>query len=121
MKKFFVLLMALFCLSVIPVDAAEEVNVNVLYPVSSSYNVITEHFNYENVIYNPVLDGNGNTTITIGKVYNSINKRVPISIRIGLFDSEKKNIGVVNYCSTRDTESDPFLCKGKFKKEYFKG
>ena len=107
MKKFFVVLLALLCFSVIPVEALEEdTNVNVLYPVSSSFNVVTEYFNYENLVYNPNLDVNGNTTISIGKVHNSASKKVPVSIRVGLFDSEQKNIGVVNYCSTRDTESD---------------
>lgn len=107
MKKFFVVLLALLCFSVIPVEALEEdTNVNVLYPVSSSFNAVTEYFNYENLVYNPNLDVNGNTTISIGKVHNSTNKKVPISIRVGLFDNEQKNIGVVNYCSDHDTESD---------------
>ena len=45
MKKFFVVLLALLCFSVIPVEALEEdTNVNVLYPVSSSFNVVTEYF-----------------------------------------------------------------------------
>ena len=131
MKKFFILLLALFVFGIMPVKA--ETNTNVLYPVSSSYNVVTEYFNYENLVYNPNLDVNGNATISVGKIHNSSKKKVPLSIRVGLFDSDKKNIGVVNYCSTRDTESDysykmlladeeiPFYIKVTQKKNIAKG
>ena len=106
MKKILVLLIGLFCFNLIPVKAIEEVNLNVLHEINSNYNVTTNNFNYENINYNPTLDSTGRSTITIGNIHNNTSRKVPISIRIGLFDANKKNIGVVNYCSTHDTESD---------------
>ncbi len=106
MKKFLILLLFVLCFNIISVQAVDEVNTNVLYPVDSSFSAVTDTFNYDSIIYNSMLDGSGKATITIGNVYNSTKKKVPVSISLGLFDSEKKNIGVVNYCSTEDLESD---------------
>ncbi len=106
MKKIAILLLALVCFSILGVEAKDDVNTNTLYPVNSSFNVETEYFNYDNVIYNSLLDNNGKATLTMGNVYNATKKKVPVSISVGLFDSEKKNMGVVNYCSTKDLESD---------------
>ncbi len=103
MKKFLLLVILMLSFSVVH---AEEVNIGVLYPVNSSYNVVTDNFNYDNFYYNTTLDTTSRQTITIGSVRNNYNKSLPVSIRVGLFDKDKKNIGVVNYCSTHDTESD---------------
>lgn len=101
MKKIVIFLLALVCFNTLGVEAKDNVNTNVLYPVNSSFDVETDYFNYKNIYYNSV-----NATLNVGEVYNSTHKKVPVSISLALFDSDKKNIGVVNYCSTEDLESD---------------
>ncbi len=105
MRKIAILFISLF-LMVVPVKALNEVNIDVLLPVNTSNNAVAETFSYDGVYYNTSLDGSGRSTISIGTVRNLTDKKMPLSISIGLFDKDKKNIGVVNYCSTHDMGTD---------------
>ena len=46
-----------------------------------------------------------NNFIIFGGIKNLRDEDSPVSISIGIFDEDKKNIGTINYCSTNDKTS----------------
>lgn len=76
-----------------------------LIAVDTVASVDTENFLYTDFYYKSSTDVNGYTSIQFSSIKNVSNEKMPISISVGLFDDEKKNIGVINYCSLDDKSS----------------
>lgn len=79
--------------------SAKEYNTMELIPVTESFDVNCEMFNYKGINYN-------GSTITFSSIENITDSSLPISISIGLFDQDEKNLGIINYCSNNDYDSD---------------
>ena len=78
-------------------SVAIESSVYELIPVGSTLDVVTEHFVYNSVRLN------GNLLEFEAVNFGSV--KAPVSISVALFDENKKNVGMVNYCSTKDYDS----------------
>lgn len=101
MKKFLNFLglfLFLFMLFFGDVEAAEY-KVGDLFAPKELATVKTDNFIYNNIYF----DGK---VVTFGEVKNLTDEKIPVSVSIGLFDASKKNIGIINYCSNEDYESD---------------
>lgn len=101
MKKFIFLIVLL--LLPVMVNAEE---LNTLIPIDTKASVKTEKFEYNNIIYNSALDDKGNSLISFDSIKNNMLTPQPVSINVLLFGSDKKNIGLVSYCSDRDLDSN---------------
>ena len=101
MKKILLFLVLLL----LPVMVYAE-DVKTLIPVDTKVSVKTEKFDYNNFIYNSKIDEKGNSKITFDSIKNNTISKVPVSINILLFDSNKKNIGYLTYCSDKDYDSN---------------
>ena len=105
MKKYFSLICLLFIGIAFPVNAANY-ETKTLIPVDTEATVNTELLSYENFIYHSVGDDKGNCEIEFGNITNNTDDKIPVSINLLLFNSSKKNIGYVTYCSERDVDSE---------------
>lgn len=100
MKK---LLFVLTILLVLPFSVKADVyNKNDLIPVDSYASVDTDMFSYNDFSYSSVADGKGNCFINFNSITNKTSEKKPVSIDVLLFDENKKNIGLVSYCSLKD-------------------
>ena len=98
MKKFnYIIVLLLFMVFVLPINTFAA-DVMELIPVGTNTSVNTKLFQYDFVA-----NTNG---ITFSNIKNNSNNKVPVSINILLFDTEKKNIGYLTYCSDKDLSSD---------------
>lgn len=91
MKKV-VFLLILITLSVVKTSAANY-ELKELIPANVGTTIVTDNFSYKQISYNPT------GTITVQGIKNLTDEKLPISISIALFDEDKKNVGIVNYCS----------------------
>lgn len=64
-----------------------------LIPTKIETTIVTNNFSYRKFSYN------GEGYINFKSIKNLRNEELAISISIGLFDKNKKNIGTINYCS----------------------
>ena len=103
MKKilFSLLLIILSAFLVLPVDAANYEE-RELIPVNVETTIVTKHFSYKDFYYN-------NNTLVFKGIKNLTDKERPISFSIGLFDKDRKNIGTIYYCSSKDKSNTPSL------------
>lgn len=79
-----------------------------LIPVNKETTIVTKNFSYQNFYYNDnqlEAEALKNNFIIFEKIKNISEEERPVSISIGLFDKDKLNIGIVNYCSTNDKYS----------------
>lgn len=74
-----------------------------LIPLNTETTIVTDNFSYKGLEYNN--KSNDNPEITFKGIKNLTTENIPISISIGLFDKNKENIGIINYCSTSDQKS----------------
>ncbi len=72
---------------------------------STNATVRTKTFNYNGITYNKKLDETSSTNFTFSGIVNNTKKRIPVTITIGLFDKDGKNIGTIFYCTKRDYDS----------------
>lgn len=93
-----------FSFSIFDVSASEH-EIWDLIPIDTVSSVETEHFLYKDFYYKSSSDINGYTSIEFSSIENLSSKKMPVSISVGLFDSKKENIGVINYCSLADKSS----------------
>lgn len=106
MKKFIyylVLIIGILCPTYV---FAQEYQVKELIPVDTVATVNTEKLKYNDFIYSSSVDAKGNTKITFNSISNNTMSKIPVSINLLLFDSNKKNIGIVTYCSNKDVSSN---------------
>ncbi len=108
MKKIITIITILAAtLLTIPVHAANY-EMRELIPVDTKTTIVTEHFSYQDFYYNDnKMEASTlkNNFIIFGNIKNISDEELPVSISVGLFDADKKNIGIVNYCSTFDKVS----------------
>lgn len=98
-----VFLVLLICLSVKNVYAANY-SVKELIPLNVKTSIHTDNFSYKGMH----CDGYG---VYFTSIKNLTEDNMPISISIGLFDKDKKNIGTINYCNN--------TLQGKEEREFF--
>lgn len=114
-----VFLVLLICLSVKNVYAANY-SVKELIPLNVKTSIHTDNFSYKGMH----CDGYG---VYFTSIKNLTEDNMPISVSIGLFDKDKKNIGTINYCnntlqSKEEREffidvSSKYIGKGKKQKD----
>lgn len=95
MKKIKLLLLGILLFSIIDTNAANYV-LKELIPLNIETTIVTDNFSYKNFYYN------GKGMVIFQSIKNISKKDLPISISIGLFDDNKKNIGTINYCQKED-------------------
>ena len=95
---------SLFVFDIVNVNAAEYDTWD-LIPIDTVALVETDIFMYNEFYYYLNIDINGYTSIVFCSIENLSNKKMPVSISVGLFNSKKINIGVINYCSLADISS----------------
>ena len=105
MKKH-ILFLLILVIGIFPrIVNAEEYKVNTLIPIDTKATVKTEKFDYNNFVYNSVSDNNTKSLITFESIKNNTHSKVAVSINLLLFGSNKKNIGLVSYCTDKDLDS----------------
>ena len=67
-----------------------------LIPINTETTIVTKNFSYRDFYYN------GKGMIIFKSIKNISKKDLPITISIGLFDENKKNLGTINYCAEDD-------------------
>lgn len=105
MRKVF-LYVAFIMMVLLPLNVfAEEYKEKTLIPVDTTATVKTEKFDYNDFVYSSQVDAKGNSMITFGSIKNNNLTSTFVSINLLLFDSNKKNIGLVAYCTDKDINS----------------
>lgn len=108
MKKIIkAIILIVITLQIIPAKAANY-EMKELIPVNTETTIVTDNFSYKNFYYNDnelEAETLKNNFIIFGNIKNLRDEELPVSISVGLFDEEKKNIGTINYCSTSDKTS----------------
>ena len=94
MKKI-VFAIIVFLGMMVPVKAADY-EVRELIPEGVTTTVRGDNFMYKDILYQ-------GGVITIGKIRNNSYEDKKITVSIGLFDKNKKNIGTINYCQDGTT------------------
>lgn len=104
MRKIVYVILLILLLSININVFAEEYQ-PVLLSVNTPELVSTDKFNYA-FVYDTNPDLNGNTYINFSSIHNNKLSKTAVSIDLLLFDEQKKNIGMVTYCSDKDISSD---------------
>lgn len=98
MKKLF-LLITIFLAAILTVNVnAANYELKELIPINKETTIVTSNFSYKGIQYN-------NENLVLKGVKNLTTENIPISISVGFFDKDEKNIGTINYCSTNDNKS----------------
>ena len=87
---------------------AANYNIKELIPVNAHTTIGTNNFRYIDFYYNDnemEADGLKNNFIIFSKIKNVSDEKKAVTVSIGLFDKDKKNIGTINYCSSKDKTS----------------
>lgn len=106
-----IFLVLIICLSVKTVYA-DNYKIKELIPYNVHTTIHTDNFSYKDMYFS--LDG-----IYFGGIKNLSDKKLPITISVGLFDKRGINIGTINYCnySIESKEEKGYFIE--FKKDYF--
>ena len=83
-----ILIITIFCQNVF----AANYELRELIPAKTETTIVTNNFSYRSFYYS------GDGYINFKSIKNLTNHELPISISIGLFDKDKKNIGTIFYC-----------------------
>ncbi len=105
MKKYIILLIVLCAFINV---RAEKYGLYQLIPANTDATVETENFLYENFYYNDnalQAEKLQSNHVIFSMIKNLTKEERPITISIGVFDKDKKNIGIVNFCSTNEKYS----------------
>ena len=90
MKNIIKIVLFLIIISITRTNAANY-SIRELIPVNIETTIVTDNFSYKSLYYN-------NDYVVFKGIKNLSDKDLPISITIGLFDKNKKNIGTIHYC-----------------------
>ena len=101
MKRVLKIVLILLITLIINVEAANY-ELKELIPSGIKTTVVTDHFSYRNFYQE-------NDKLVFDSIKNIADTDLPITITVALFDSNKKNIGTINYCD----ESDILLSKAE--------
>ena len=91
MKRIIRTIIIVFIIGITLPVFAEEKDVKELIPVNTKVTVYTKNLGYKELYCNQ-------DQIIFNGIKNMTNKELPISVSIGLFDINGKNIGTINYC-----------------------
>ena len=91
MKK--ILFGIILFMTIITVNAANY-ELKELIPVGIKTTIVTNNFSYREFFYNK-----DNNTLEFKSIKNISSEDRPITISVGLFDKNRKNIGIFNYCT----------------------
>lgn len=97
MKKIINLVILFITLISISNVNAANYKIKELIPNGTKTTIVTKYFSYKQLYY----DKNDNK-IHFTNLKNISDSDSPISISIGLFDENKKNVGVIHYCNKND-------------------
>ena len=112
MKKLIkVLVVVLVCLSVKVVNAADY-KIKELIPYNTKTSIHTDNFSYNGIYF----DKKG---IHFDGIKNLTNEKLPVTISVALFDSNGRNVGVVNYCNLFVEGKDEIGFVIEFEDYYF--
>ena len=122
MKKVLLSLLVLIGFSILPVNAANY-ELRELIPVNTETTIVTKNFSYKDFYYNDnktEAEALHNNFVIFKGIKNLTTEEKPVTISIGIFDKDKKNIGIINYCSSKDKTSvvAGTLLKSKEEKSY---
>ena len=104
MKKLLIGIIILISFLSLPVYA-EDYDLYQLIPINKHANVETDHFIYKDFYYNDnemQRESLHNNHIIFKEIINKSDEVLPVTISIGFFDKDKKNIGTLNYCGTKE-------------------
>lgn len=107
MKKVFYVILLLMGLSTIKVNAANY-QLKELIPLDTKTTIVTNNFSYKDFYYNNnELEAKNlhNNFIIFSGIKNLTDQTIPVSMSVAVFDKNKKNLSVINYCSTKDKTS----------------
>ena len=104
MKNIIKIILFLIIISITSANAANY-SIRELIPVNIETTIVTDNFSYKSLYYK-------DDYVIFKGIKNLSDNDLPISITIGLFDNNKKNIGTIHYC-----QEDEVL-KSKEEKSY---
>lgn len=93
MKKLITILILFITLISIKNVNAANYELKELIPVGIKTTIVTKHFSYRQFYYDQATN-----EITFGSIKNIFDTELPLSISIGLFDENKRNVGIVHFC-----------------------
>lgn len=93
MKKIITLVILLITIISIKNVNAANYELKELIPVGIKTTIVTKHFSYRQLYYDQATN-----EINFGSVKNIFDTELPLSISIGLFDEDKRNVGIIHYC-----------------------
>lgn len=99
-RKIICFMLLLFFGVLLPVHA-EEYKIGELIPARQPATVHTEKFDYIDFSYSSGED-NGVGVVSFQEIHNNNIAKTSVSINLLLFGKDKKNIGLVSYCSDKD-------------------
>ena len=105
MKKLFVGIILFLSFLSLPVYAVDDYDLYQLIPINKHANVETDHFIYKDFYYNDnemQRESLHSNHIIFKEIVNKTKDTLPVSISVGFFDKDKKNIGTLNYCGTKE-------------------
>lgn len=105
MKKFLLGIIVLLSFLSLPVYAEEKYALYQLIPINKHATVETDHFIYRDFYYNDnemQRESLHNNHIIFAEIKNKSTEELPVTITVGFFDKDKKNIGELNYCGTKE-------------------
>ena len=85
---------------------AREYSVDELIPVSEEATVITNTFVYNGIKFTNDKNNKMNGMVSFRSISNNTSAKISPSIGILLFDANMKYIGYINYCASKDYDSD---------------
>lgn len=109
MKKKLVVVAVLamiFVMNISNVKAVNSSNVGTFIKENITVDVRSEHFTYKGISFTRKADEKGYGRINFDKITNTSDTLMHVSISIGLFNKDKINIGTINYCASKDLDSD---------------
>ena len=90
MKRIKIIIILVLLFFGVPVHAANY-EIKELIPLKTKTTIVTKRFSYKKFYYE-------DNKIVFDGIKNLTNDSIPISISVGLFNKDKKNIGTINYC-----------------------
>ena len=115
MKKL-VLGLFIICCMILPVQAMEY-QLKELIPLGIETTISTNKFIYKDLYLSEKIE-KGKTYFVFKGVKNISDEDRPVSIKIAFFDENRENIGVLNYCSSKDKTSSITTLKSKEEKSF---
>ena len=93
MKKLITILILFITLISIKNVNAANYELKELIPAGIKTTIVTKHFSYRQLYYDQTTN-----EINFGSIKNIYDTELPLSISIGLFDENQRNVGFIHYC-----------------------